>query len=102
MQPHLLIGEVAPAVPLIEITLRFVLIPLLLLCSYLVAVGLIRLAEWVVRALFGTITGAVGWIPWANKVVAAPVHKIEQKLTHAMGRAEHKIDYRIGQLWHQL
>src|SRR6266516_3064603 len=53
-----------------------------------------------VAELFGTITGAVGWIPYAGKVLKAPVHRIEQKVTHALGTAEEAFDRRIGTSFH--
>jgi hypothetical protein len=54
------------------------------------------------RALFGTLEGAVGWIPYAGRILRAPIHKIMQKISHTFGRAERGIDARIGTAFHRL
>lgn len=68
----------------------------------IVALGLILLAEALVRGLFGTVNGAVGWIPWVGKVISAPIQTIEQKVISGLGAAEAKVDNAIGQAWHKL
>lgn len=92
----MLIGEAAP------IFLEPLVVPLLMLAGLVVALGMAYLADAIVRALFGTVSGALGWIPYAGKVLSAPVHSIEQKLTSALGRAEAGIDARIGRAFHEL
>jgi len=92
------LAEVAPAAPAIVEALPW----LLALAGLLFAVGCIKLVDGFVRALFGTISGAVGWIPWAGKVVKAPIHKIEQKVTNFLGRAEEGLDSYIGVCFHNL
>lgn len=83
--------EVADALPLLG--------PL---AAFLFIVGCIYVVDAFVRALFGTVSGAVGWIPYLNKVAATPVHKIEQKVTSALGSAERYFDHRIGMSLHKL
>lgn len=75
---------------------------LLILCGLIVALGLIKMVDGFVRALFGTLSGSVGWIPYAGKVLKAPIHKIEQKVTNFLGAAEQGIDHAIGYTWHNL
>ncbi len=72
------------------------------LAAFLFIIGCIYVIDGFVRALFGTITGAVGWIPYAGKVLRAPVHRIGQKVTHALGTAEEAFDRRIGTSFHKL
>lgn len=73
-----------------------------ILCIAIVALGLVLLAEALVRGLFGTVSGAIGWIPWVGKVITAPIDTIAQKLISLLGAAEAKIDSTIGQSWHKL
>lgn len=85
-----------------RVVIRDALPQLGILAALLFIVGCIYVIDGFVRALFSTITGTVGWIPYAGKVLAAPVHKIEQKVTHALGRAERAIDKRVGASFHKL
>lgn len=75
---------------------------LLALAGLLFAWGCVKLVDGFVRALFGTAEGAVGWIPFAGKVLKAPIHKIEQKLTNYLGRAAQGLDHYIGSSFHKL
>lgn len=72
------------------------------LAGLLVCLGLIFVVDGFTRALFGTVTGALGWIPVLGKVVTAPIEKIEQKIVHALGTAEDKLDSAIGASFHKL
>ena len=78
-----------------------------------VALGMILAVDAVCRAFFGTLKGAVGWIPFAGNVVTSPISKIEQKvisylsgleqdIDSAMGHAVHNLATLINQLWHAL
>jgi hypothetical protein len=87
-------AEVVPLVPL--------LIPISEICLCLFVLGLIACVAAFVRALFGTVGGVVGWIPYLNRVVQAPLHSIERKITGALGDAERAVDSRMGAALHQL
>jgi hypothetical protein len=68
----------------------------------LFALGCIYAVDHFVRALFSTVSATVGWIPFAGRVVRAPIHKIEQKVVDSLGRAEQSLDSYIAHSWHQL
>lgn len=88
-----MLGEVAPLlVPQFDAAL----ISLGILCALLFCLGLLAVSDAFVRALFGTVSGAVGWIPWAGKIITSPVHKIEQKIHDLIGQAEQAIDAQVG------
>jgi hypothetical protein len=72
------------------------------LAALLFIVGCLYVVDYFVRALFGTATGLVGHIPFAGKVVSMPIHKIEQKISHALGSAEQTIDKHIATSFHKL
>lgn len=72
------------------------------LCALIFAIGMIKLVDAVSRALFGTISGAVGWIPYAGRLVSHNLHKIEQKISHMLGTAERKLDGYVALTWHTL
>lgn len=72
------------------------------LSALLFIVGCIYVLDGFTRALFGSVSGAVGWIPWLGHVATKPIHKIEQKITAALGRAERGFDKRLGTSWHKL
>lgn len=73
-----------------------------ILAGLFFAWGCVHFLDAFCRGMFGTIEGAVGWIPYAGRVLRAPVHKIEQKVSHALGRAERGIDRRMGTAFHRL
>jgi hypothetical protein len=91
-----LIGAVAPLV------LEPLIVPLAMLAGLVVAFGLVYLVEQFVKALFSTAGGLIGRLPWIGSVVSDGVHRIEQRLTGALGSAAHAIDKRMGRYWHQL
>jgi hypothetical protein len=75
---------------------------LFILAGLIVSLGIVYVSDKFVRALFGTIKGAVGWLPWLGHVITAPIEQIEQKLTNALGEAESKIDSAMGASFHKL
>lgn len=92
------VAEVAPVAPAVVEALPW----LLALAGLLFAIGCIKLVDGFVRALFGTVSGAVGWIPFAGHVVKAPIVKIERKITNFLGRAEQGLDGYMGMAFHNL
>jgi hypothetical protein len=88
--------------PIAQVTLRALLIPLGTLLAFMIARGLISIADALVRALFSTAQGVVGWIPWVGKVVAAPIHTIEQKVIALLTEAAGAADAKIGAALHSL
>lgn len=73
-----------------------------LLAALLFVLGCIYVIDAFVRALFGTVSGAVSWVPWLGHVVTTPVHAVERKITGALGTAESYFDSRIGMSFHKL
>ena len=88
--------------PEVDVGVAEALPQLLILAGLLVAAGLIYLADAFVRAIFGTVSGTVGWIPYVGKLIESPVDSIAQKVSNAMGAAEAKIDNQIGVSFHKL
>jgi hypothetical protein len=82
--------------------LKDALPPLGKLTMWLWAWGLMMLLTLFVRAMFGTVTGAIGWIPFAGSIVTRPIHKIEQKVSHLIGGAVAPIDAHIATNFHRL
>lgn len=72
------------------------------LAACIFILGCLYVVDGFVRALFGTLTGTIGWIPYLGHVLRAPVHRIEQKVSHSLGHAEQGFDKRIGTSWHKL
>lgn len=72
------------------------------LAALLFIVGCLYVIDYFVRALFGTVDGVIGHIPYAGKVIGAPIHKIEQKISHSLGTAERTIDKHIATSFHKL
>src|SRR5437773_3272024 len=75
---------------------------LFLLAAVIVAIGMVKLADAIVRGFFGTVEGTIGWIPFAGKIVTHKLHKIEQKITHMLGHAERKLDEAAALGWHNM
>lgn len=84
------------------ITLAEALPHLFILAALFFALGGIQMVTAFVRALFWGIETGVGWIPFAGKVVKVPIHKIEQRVTNALGSAVNALDGYIAHSWHQL
>lgn len=90
--------EILPATPALVEALP----PLGMLCILIVCYGLVHGVDAFARALFGTISGSVGWIPFAGKLLSSPIHKIEQKIVSFLGGLEADIDSAIGHQFHNL
>jgi hypothetical protein len=72
------------------------------LAALFFAIGMVKLVDKVSRAFFGTVSGAVGWIPFAGKLVTHSLHKIEQKISHVLGNAERSLDGYVALTWHNM
>jgi len=93
----------APILPEVEtLTLRPLLIPLLEVVGFGVALGLIYVNDYLIRALFGAAEGLVSWVPWIGRRAANGLHAVEKRLVHAMGAAEHSLEPKIGAAFTQL
>ena len=90
--------EAAPVAS--RLLLRVLIFPLSALAGYFVAWGLVFVMDAVVRAFFGTVTGAVGWIPYAGRVISSPVLAIEHKLTSYLGGLEAHFENQMAARWH--
>lgn len=92
--------------PVIVPAARVVLKPLLfafgVLAGYFVAFGLVFCMDAIVRAFFGTVSGAVGWIPFAGKVLTKPLTTIERHLTSYLGGLEAHFERQMAIRWHLL
>lgn len=75
---------------------------LFLLAGCIVAIGIIKLVDAVSRAFFGTAAGAVGWVPYAGKLISHSLKKIEQRISHGLGTAERGLDKAVALGWHNL
>lgn len=91
---HVLTGEVAPLAPL--------LIPIGEIVVWAVALALCLLCVYLAKALFGTASSAVGWIPLFGKVVSRSLTSIEQKIVSFMSEAANAADVKMGAAFHQL
>ena len=94
---HLNVAEVAPAAGAAEL-----LVPLGMLCILIVVYGMVLGIDAIVRGLFGTVSGAVGWIPYLGKVIESPIRSIEKKVVSFLVGLERDIDKAIGYSWHNL
>src|SRR5438067_2489128 len=97
-----MVALLAEAVPPVGPIFVPALQALFLLAAVFVAIGMVKLADAIVRGFFGTVEGTIGWIPFAGKVVSHSLHKIEQKVTHALGHAERKLDEAAALGWHNM
>jgi hypothetical protein len=66
----------------------------------LVGIALCLLAKPLVKALFQVADSAVGWIPWVGSKITGDLHKIEQRLTNALGTAVNGLQARVGSVFH--
>lgn len=92
------VAEIAPAAPAIAELLA----PLGMLCVLIVVYGMVLGVDAIARGFFGTVAGAVGWIPYLGKLIESPIHKIEQKIVSFLAGLEQHIDSAIGHSWHSL
>jgi hypothetical protein len=75
---------------------------LFIIAACIVAIGMVKLVDAISRAFFGTISGAIAWIPYAGQVVEHKLHKVEQKISHALGSAERSLDSYVAWSWHHM
>jgi len=99
---HRVPAEAVPALPLVQVLVRALLIPFAALAGYFVAWGLVFCMDAVVRAFFGTVSGTLGWIPFAGKVISSPVLAIEHKLSSFLGGLEQHFERQMAARWHAL
>jgi len=92
----------AAAEPIAAPALRTLFIPLFFIMACAFALGLCELADSFTRALFGTVSGAVGWIPWLGSRIQGGVHDIEKRITSYLGGAISFYEERLGAFFHQL
>lgn len=90
----MLVGEVAPLAPL--------LIPIGEILVWGVALAFCLLCVYIAKALFGTATSAVGWIPWFGKIATRSLTSIEQKIVSFMSGAAASVDAKMGAAFHEL
>jgi hypothetical protein len=90
---------IAEAIPPVNPVTTLALAALFAFCALIVAIGMVKLVDAISRAFFGTVGGAIGWIPFAGKVVKHSLHKIEQKISHSLGQAERKLDAGVAMTW---
>lgn len=69
------------------------------LCALVVCIGIVKSLDAISRAFFGTVSGAVGWLPFAGRVAKHSLHKIEQKISHILGTAERKLEGGVAYTW---
>jgi hypothetical protein len=92
------IAEVAPLAP----AAAELLAPLGMLCILIVVYGMVLGVDAIARGFFGTVAGAVGWIPYVGGVISKPIRAIEQKIVSFLVGLEQHIDSAIGHSWHSL
>ena len=90
------LAEIAPAAP----AAAELLAPLGMLAILIVVYGMVLGVDAITRAFFGTVSGAVGWIPYLGKLVESPLHTIERKIVSFLAGLERHIDSAIGHSWH--
>lgn len=71
------------------------------LAIFTVLLGILLAVDAICRAFFGTLTGAVGWIPYAGKVLSTPIDKIKNKVVDFLGRLVHEVETNIASHAHQ-
>lgn len=95
-------AEPIPIPPSQAVTLTALLIPLFRISGLIVTLGIVFCVDALTRAFFGTVSGAVGWIPYLNRVVQSPLHTIEHKVSSFLGGLESHIDASMGWYVHAL
>jgi hypothetical protein len=84
------------------VTLRALLVPLARVSALVFVLGIIFCVDVFCRAIFGTLEGSIGWMPVLNRLVAAPIHRIDQKVSNYLGGLESHIDISMGGYIHAL
>jgi hypothetical protein len=81
-----------------------VVLPWLLdLSFWLFAIGcliFLTLCVLIVKALFGTASSAVSWIPWVGSAAASGLHKAEQHVVNVFTVPIEKTQAALGWSWH--
>lgn len=98
-------AEPIPLPPSQTVTLTGLLIPLFRIAGLIVTLGICFAVDALCRAFFGTVSGAIGWIPYLGGVAQRGIHDIEHKVTSFLGGLENHIDASMGwylQLWAKL
>jgi hypothetical protein len=79
-------------------------IPWLLdLSFWLFAIGtliFLTLCVLIVKALFGTASSAVSWIPWVGSAASSGIHKAEQHVVSVFSKGIDKTQAALGWSWH--
>lgn len=83
-------------------TIPGVAIALSTLVAYLFARGIIAVADLFCRALFGTVTNKVAWIPWLGKKFDHGLDSVKTRVINYLGYAAGKLDHGIATSWHGL
>lgn len=79
-----------------------IVIDLGVILCFLVGFALCLLAQQIVRAFFQVGQSTVGWIPWLGSRIAGDLHRLEQRLTHALGSVAFALQHGVGAMWHGL
>lgn len=95
-------AEPIPLPPSQTVTVTGLLIPLMRICGLAVCLGICFAVDALCRAFFGTVSGAVGWIPWFGSVAERGIHDIEHKVSSFLGGLEAHIDPSMGWYVHLL
>jgi hypothetical protein len=82
---------VAPAIP--ELAALIILV---------VALGILLLADAIVRALFQVGATLVGWVPWLGGKAKKSLHVIEQRINNYMSDAIAGVSASVSWSWHLL
>ena len=77
-----------------------VLIDLGVLLTALVGLALCLLAAKFIGGMLNGIASLIGHIPLIGNVTSGAIHRIEAKVTNAIGGVVESLQARIGQLWH--
>jgi hypothetical protein len=89
-----MLAHAIPAAPLLPA------LTALLIC--LVGLGILLLADQIVKALFGIAESAIAWVPWIGKRAAGGVVKMEQRLNNYLQAAITAQEEAVSWTWHQL
>ena len=93
MHAHLIVGEVAPLVPLI--------IPLGEIAACIFVIGCIWVLRGFIEALLGSLSHITSIIPGIGGVTSGVIHRAESAVTDALGKAEAFFDAKIGAALHE-
>ena len=85
-----------------RVLFRALLIPITVLCAYLFVWGCCQAVSAVARAFFGTVSGAVGWVPFVGKIVSHKIEDIEHKIVSIIGGYGHHFENQFFTRWHSL